>query len=163
MAMPGIKSASLSPVILQDCTQATGYKNEKIIQCAAPNSCHLGKCLFAQLGVTLCLLMNCSPPRLLCPGNSPSKNTGVGCHFLLQGIFPTQRSHPHLLCLRHWQVDSLPRCHLGSPCVGINISYSITGDPAFLVSGNKSHGSLTCIPERGHSGDYPVTLTVYVT
>ena len=28
-------------------------------------------------------------PRLLCPWNSPGKNTGVGCHFLLQGIFPT--------------------------------------------------------------------------
>ena len=30
--------------------------------------------------------MNCSPPRLLCPWNSPGKSTGVGCHFLLQGI-----------------------------------------------------------------------------
>ena len=30
------------------------------------------------------------PARLLCPWNSPGKNTGVGCHFLLQGIFPTQ-------------------------------------------------------------------------
>ena len=30
-----------------------------------------------------------------------------GCHFLLQGIFPTQGSNPHLLCLLHWQVDSL--------------------------------------------------------
>ena len=28
--------------------------------------------------------------RLLCPWNFPGKNTGVGCHFLLQGIFPTQ-------------------------------------------------------------------------
>ena len=28
------------------------------------------------------------PARLLCPGDSPGKNTGVGCHFLLQGIFP---------------------------------------------------------------------------
>ena len=29
------------------------------------------------------------PARLLCPWDSPGKNTGVGCHFLLQGIFPT--------------------------------------------------------------------------
>ena len=35
----------------------------------------------------------------------PSKNTGVGCHFLLQGIFLTQGSNLHLL---HWQVDSFP-------------------------------------------------------
>ena len=47
-------------------------------------------------------------PRLLCPWNSPSKNTGVGCQFLLQGIFPTQELNPHLLCLLHWQVGSLP-------------------------------------------------------
>ena len=42
--------------------------------------------------------------RLLCPWNFPSKNTGVGCHFLLQGIFPTQESNSHLLCLLHWQI-----------------------------------------------------------
>ena len=47
--------------------------------------------------------MDCSPP---------GKNTKVGCHFLLQGIFPTQRSNSRLL---HWQADSLPLSHLGSP------------------------------------------------
>ena len=36
----------------------------------------------------------------------------VGCHFLLQGIFPTQGLNPHLL---HWQEDSLPLSHLGGP------------------------------------------------
>ena len=38
------------------------------------------------------------PTRLLCPWNSPGKNTGVGCHFLIQGIFPIQGSNlglPH--------------------------------------------------------------------
>ena len=34
------------------------------------------------------------------------KNTGVGCHGLLQGIFPTQGSNPCLLRLLHWQADS---------------------------------------------------------
>ena len=34
------------------------------------------------------------PPRLLCPWNSPGKNTGVGSYSLLQGIFPTQGSNP---------------------------------------------------------------------
>ena len=46
------------------------------------------------------------PARLLCPWHSPGKNTGVGCHFLPQGIFPTQGSNWHLLhCRRilyHW-------------------------------------------------------------
>ena len=50
--------------------------------------------------------------RLLCPWNSPGKNTDMGCHALIQGIFPTQGSNP-----------SLPHCkqilyhlsHWGSP------------------------------------------------
>ena len=37
------------------------------------------------------------PARLLCPWDFPSKNTGVGCHFLLQEIFPTQALNLHLL------------------------------------------------------------------
>ena len=48
------------------------------------------------------------PARLLCPWGSPGKHTEVGCHALLQGIFPTQRSNLHLLCLLHWQADALP-------------------------------------------------------
>ena len=46
--------------------------------------------------------------ELLCPWDSPGKNTGVGGHALLQGIFLTQGSNLHLLCLLHWQVGSLP-------------------------------------------------------
>ena len=42
--------------------------------------------------------------RFFCPWNFPGKNSGVGCHFLLQGFFPTQGSNLRLL---HWQVDSL--------------------------------------------------------
>ena len=38
----------------------------------------------------------------LCPWDSPSKNTGVGCHALLQGIFPSQGSNTCLLRLLHW-------------------------------------------------------------
>ena len=49
----------------------------------------------------------------LCPWNFSGRNTGAGCHFLLQGIFPTQRLNPHLLGLLHWEADSLPLHHLG--------------------------------------------------
>ena len=42
------------------------------------------------------------------------KNSGVGCHFFLQGIFPTQESNQCILHLLHWQEDSLPLKHLGS-------------------------------------------------
>ena len=55
------------------------------------------------------------PSRLLRPWDSPGKNTGVGCHFLLQGIFPTQESNPSLLCLLHWQAGSLPLVPSGKP------------------------------------------------
>ena len=58
--------------------------------------------------LTLCDPMDCSPPGSLRQWDSPGKNTAVGCHFLLQGIFPTQGSNLWLLCLLHWQVDSLP-------------------------------------------------------
>ena len=40
------------------------------------------------------------PARFLCPWEFSSKDIGDGCHFLLQGIFPTQRSNPNLLCCR---------------------------------------------------------------
>ena len=55
------------------------------------------------------------PTRFLHPWNFLGKNTGVGCHFLLQEIFLTQGSNCHLLHLLHWQGVSLPLCHLRSP------------------------------------------------
>ena len=54
--------------------------------------------------------------RLLCPWDFPGKNTSVGCHFLLQGIFLTQGSNLRFLPLLHWQMDSLLLCYLGIPC-----------------------------------------------
>ena len=57
--------------------------------------------------------MDCIPPlnRLLHPWDFPGNNTGVGCHFLPQGIFLTQGVNMYLL---HWQADSLPLSYLGS-------------------------------------------------
>ena len=46
------------------------------------------------------------PTRLLCPWDFPGKNTGVGCHFLLKGIFQTQGSS---LSLLHWQAGLSPQ------------------------------------------------------
>ena len=54
------------------------------------------------------------PTRLFCPLNFPGKNTGVGCHFVLQGIFPTQGLKLCLFSLLHWLVGSLPLWHLRS-------------------------------------------------
>ena len=52
------------------------------------------------------------PTRFLCPWNFPIKNTGVDCHFLLQGIFLTPGIEP---TSPHWQVDILLLCHLWNP------------------------------------------------
>ena len=52
------------------------------------------------------------------------KNTGVSCHSLLQGIFPTEGSNPHPLHPLHWQRVSLPLAPSGKPsvkCVFVNI------------------------------------------
>ena len=58
------------------------------------------------------------PIRLLCPWNYPGKRTGVGCHFLLQGIFLTWGSNPGLLhcrqILTNWATRKAPT-HMASP------------------------------------------------
>ena len=71
-------------------------------------------CMHAQSCPTLCNPMDCSPPGSSVHGDVPGKNTIVGCHSFLQGIVPTQGSNPCLLCLQHWQVDSLPLHNLES-------------------------------------------------
>ena len=62
--------------------------------------------------LTLCDPMNCSLPGFSVHGDSPGKNTGVGCHALLQGIFLTQGSNLGLLHCR-WILYGLS--HLRSP------------------------------------------------
>ena len=57
-------------------------------------------CSVAQSRPTLCEPMDCSLPGSSVHGDSPSKNTGVGCHALLQRIFPTQGSNSGLLHCR---------------------------------------------------------------
>ena len=53
-------------------------------------------CLVAQSSLTLCNPLDYSPPGSSVHGDFPGKNTGMGCHTLLQGIFPTQGSNPGL-------------------------------------------------------------------
>ena len=72
--------------------------------------------LVAQSCLTLCDPMDYSPPGFSIHGDSPGQNTGVGCHALFQGIFPTQGSNP-----------GLPHCrqilhhlsHQGSPLLAL--------------------------------------------
>ena len=67
-------------------------------------------CIFVYVhpkSLQLCQTL-CDPTRLPCSWDFPGKNTGMGCHALLQRIFPTQESNPRLLCLLHGQLGSLP-------------------------------------------------------
>ena len=108
---PRVRPASPLPLTLRETHSVTAASNLKM-QAAAITAAS------AQLCPTLCDPMDCSRPGSSVQWNSPGKNTGVDCHFLLQGIFTTQGLNLHLLCLLHWQADSLQWCHLGGPNTG---------------------------------------------
>ena len=74
-------------------------------------SCYLSGKLLLSRSVMSKSLWPMEPSKLFWPWDFRGKNTGVGCHFLLLGIFPTQGSDPHLL---HRPVDSFPLSLLGS-------------------------------------------------
>ena len=73
----------------------------------------------------LCDSIDHSLPGSFVHGDFPGKNTGVGCHTLLQGIFPTQGSNPHLLHLLHWQMCSLPLALPGKPSTSLGLFISL--------------------------------------
>ena len=82
-------------------------------------------CLVTQSCLTLCNPMDSSPPGSSIHGDSPGKNTGVGCHAFLQGIFPTQGLNLHLFYLLLWQAGCL---WLLIP-VSVRFSHSVVSDP----------------------------------
>ena len=66
--------------------------------------------------------MDCSLPPASVHADSPGKNAGVGCHVLLQGIFPTQGLNPGLL---HYRQIFYHLSHQGSPFSFTVVSYSL--------------------------------------
>ena len=87
--------------------------------------------------------------RLLCPWNSPGKNTGVGCHSLLQGIFPTQGPNPSLPHCR-WILccSQITLCLFQSTAIFVEICSSFTESASFLnpfLFDTKSQGHLLLI------------------
>ena len=70
------------------------------------------------------------PIGLLCLWNPWGKTTGMGCHFLLQGIFPAQESNLGLL---HWQADAGPLSHLGNQKCDVSISVQLLS-PVWLFA-----------------------------
>ena len=145
-------SASLSPVILQNCTQTSATRTKRLFNVQHQISVTLASAGLLSHVQLFAPPMNCSPPGSLSrefskqeywsrlpsptPGDLPNPK-----------IKPTSPASP---ALAGWFFTT--GCHPGSPCVGISISYPIMADTAFLVSRNKLRGSLTCIPGRGHSG-----------
>ena len=71
-------------------------------------------CSVVQSCLTLCGPVDGSWPGFSAHGILQAGYRSV-CHFLLQGVFPTQGLNLHLLCLLYWQTDSLPLSQLGSP------------------------------------------------
>ena len=65
--------------------------------------------------LTLCDPVDYSPPGSSIHGILQARILICGSHFPLQGFFPTQGSNPHLPCLLHWQMSSLPPGPPGSP------------------------------------------------
>ena len=80
------------------------------------------------------------PTRLLCPWICPGKNTGVGCHALLLGIFPTQGLNLHLLYLSHCRQILWQLSRLGSPVLILPVLNHLT----CLISYYTSHSSCLC-------------------
>ena len=78
------------------------------------------------------------PPGASVHGDSPGKNTGVGYHALLQGIFPTQGSNSNLFCLLNWQAGPLPALP-GKPHSSVSWYKNPPSDECSSLSCSKFH------------------------
>ena len=112
-------------------SQDHSLQKEQICVCLCIYICMHVRCLVAQSCLTFCDPIDCSLPSSSVHEDSPDKNTEVGCHSLLQGIFLAQGSNP-----------GLPHCrqilhrlsHQGSPYVCIHIWYEVKWSEVKLLS-----------------------------
>ena len=107
--------------------------------------------LVAQSCPALCDSMDYQPARLLCPQNSPGKNTGVGYHFLLQRIFTTQGLNPGLLHCRqilyHLRQQESPKWRVADITLqNLSGNYKINLVYAIVMSRELFGGNLTTLP-----------------
>ena len=87
--------------------------------------------------------MDYSPPGSSVHGISPGKNIGMGCHFLLQRIFPNQGSNPSLL---NWQADSLPLSYHISKVNRSHIIISLLFDSfTLIITKDRNAFTLQCL------------------
>ena len=107
-----------------------GTEHVEIVSSVSPSTVvllkaplHLSTCWWLQqhcyfVAKSCLALLRTAGRQSLCPWDFPGENTGVGCHFLLQGIFLTQGSSPHLL---HCQADAFPLRLQGSPIMAFGL------------------------------------------
>ena len=123
--VPGILQARTLEWVAISFSQCMKVKNESEVAQSCP---------------TLCDPMDCSPPGSFVHGDSPGKNTGVGCHALLQGIFPTQGSNPGL---PHCRQILYCLSHQGNPQLGPKVQLH-----SFPTSLTCLHGKKRCKRHR---------------
>ena len=119
--------ATVHGVTESDTTERLNCLPERVCVCMCVSvrvSVHVRVCMYMHVCVCMCTCVythtrtharlcatlwphGLQPTRLPCPWNFPGKNTGIGCLFLLQGIFLIQGLNLCLLHFLHWQVDSL--------------------------------------------------------
>ena len=105
------------------------------------------------------------PARLLCPWDSPGKNTAVGCHAVLQGIFPTQGSNPDFLHCRQilycWASreapDLIPIWHYL-----VDLLLVVHASPHHKMNPVRQGGTI-CILLTSASTSYPVRYSAHST
>ena len=87
-------------------------KYQSVLEFIEPDKIPAQEKKIKDLPVSMCRPHGLQPTRVLRPWDSPGKNSGVGCHFLLQGIFLTQGSNLGLL---HCRQIVYQLSHQGSP------------------------------------------------
>ena len=113
-------------------------------------------CLVTQSCPTLCDSLGCSPPGSSVHADSPGKDTGVGCHALLQGIFPTQGSNQGRLHCR-WILYWLS--HHGSPRILEWVAYPFSRGPSWP----RNQIRVSCITGDSLPAELPGKPTVAIT
>ena len=137
---------------IQDCSRAlfTLCSNGHVPSCAC--TCSAAQSILRPFGL--------KSTRVLSPWDFSGKNTGVSCHFLFQGLFPTQGLNLHLLCLLHCRRILYSLSHQGS------LKHGSPAKPIWQTGGMKgTQQNLLCLPSLPfvmlNSGTIYNSATVY--
>ena len=126
-------------------------------------------CVCVCVHMLSCALLSLTPwtvaCQALCLSSFPGKNTEVGYHFLLQGIIPTQGLNLYLLCLLHWQVDSLPlvppggKAHIS--CIWAPLTAPHSSSLAWKIPWTEEPGRLQSMGSLRVRHDWVTSLSLF--